>query len=86
MNHYELLGKFNEQDCNIAPHAKYFVLFNCNAADLLIFPNLFKERPILFPSDEPVPEAEGGDGENHHDVHQGEGGKVQGPDHDADRL
>ena len=47
--------------------------------------------PVLTPhlaplSDEPLPEAEGGGGEDHHNLHQGEGGQVQGPNHDADRL
>ena len=37
----------------------------------------------FFASDEPVPEAEGGDREDHHDLHQGEGGQVQRSDHDA---
>lgn len=61
------------------------VLFNCNAADLLIFSQLLVNISRV-PSDEPVPETEGGDREDHHDLHQGEGGQVQGPDHDAHRL
>ena len=62
-----------------------YVLFNCNAADLLIFSQLLVNKSCV-PSDEPVPETEGGDREDHHDLHQGEGGQVQGPDHDAHRL
>ena len=34
--------------------------------------------------DEPLPEAEGGDRADYHDLHQGEGVQVQGSDHDAD--
>ena len=41
---------------------------------------------LSFPSDESVSETEGGDREDHHDLHPGEGGQVQGPDHDAHRL
>ena len=36
---------------------------------------------LLDDVDEPLPPAEGGDGEDHHHLHQGEGAGMQGQQH-----